>query len=206
MQKLSNQSKFSKYIILFTTSTALSLSACKKTENAASEYDEESNISIDIDEDGVAIEASGDFTDDNRSASSSTSTSSSSSKNGKFSLNADGFNLDIDIPQSFIKKSKSNDGLYPGSEIRNVNVNTHSNNDNGKSYERAEVRLEFTAPDNSNKVANWFVKKFKEEGGTAKRNGNTVSGQTDEGKDYNLTLNPNGNRTNGVLHITGIDE
>lgn len=161
---------------------ALTLSGCKQVEDAGSE-------------------------DDTASESSSTSSSSasvSSSSDGEdsvaFSINTDGFSVDVDVPIDDITTDNANgraEGLYPGSKVTGINI--ESNNQNGKS--QSQVAIRFTAAASKETVADWFMVQMPEQGGTAARKGNIISGTTDDGEPYVLTLNEAGDSTKGVLKI-----
>lgn len=168
-------------MIIALSASLLFITACSNTNQ---ESEEEIEIKIDLD-DGT------------------NESSASSVKDGKFSLKANGIDINIDIPQSIIEKSNRSDDLYPGSKILGVDINSSSNNNDGSSEAKAVVNLKFFAPDEPKKVAQYFADKFKDEGGSASLRGTSVSGKTKDGQDYKLTLNPDGNGSRGVLAITG---
>lgn len=132
-------------------------------------------------------------------SSSSSSSSSNTSDDGKFSLNVNGTDLSLVVPNAVINAAQNNNDLYPGAKITGVNVNANSNGNNGSSV----VDINFTAPDEPNTVAEYFVKKFKDEGGSATQSGSTVTGKTKEKQDYTLTISPNGNGSRGRLSVNG---
>lgn len=134
---------------------------------------------------------------------SSSASSSSSTSDGKFSLKADGVDINIDLPQSIIEKSQKSDDLYPGSKILGVDIESSSKSNNGASKGKAIVNLKFFAPDEPAKVAQYFADKFKKEGGSATLSGTNVAGKTKDGQDYKLTLDADGDGSKGLLAITG---
>ena len=168
---------------------ALSLSSCTNAKNEDGN-DIEKDVELEIDLSGG---------DDSSSGSSSSSSTSSSAGNGKLSLKSDGINIDIDIPKAALEKGRNSDDLYPGSKITGVNVTSNS----ADLKNSGVVNIKFTAPDSPEKVAEWFAKKFEDEGGSASRDGTNVSGQTGDEQDYDLSVNANGNGSNGVLVIKG---
>ncbi len=195
-------------VIIAALATVLAISACNKVDE---ETEEELAIEIDLD-DGTSVStstsnssngSSTSISSNNGNSSSSSSSSTSSSSDGKFSLKANGVDINIDIPKSIIEKSNRSDDLYPGSKIRGVNVNSQTQNNNGNSSGKGQVEIKFFAPDKPATVADWFVKKFEKEGGSAKRTGTNVSGKTDDGKDYNLTVTSDGEGSSAVLAFSG---
>ncbi len=123
------------------------------------------------------------------------------SEDGKtnISINADGFKLDLDIPDLNIDaRTDKSDKIYPGSKITGLNVNANRKNGKGD----AEVELRFTSPAGSEEVATWFADKMRKDGGTATISGNTVTGTSDEGKAFTLRLDGDGDTTKGTLNLT----
>ena len=165
-------------MIIALSASLLFITACSNTNQ---ESEEEIEIKIDLD-DGT------------------NESSASSVKDGKFSLKANGIDINIDIPQSIIEKSNRSDDLYPGSKIRAINVNAQGDD---KTSGKGQVEITFFAPDTPKKVAQYFANKFKDEGGSASLSGTNVSGKTKDGQDYKLSLKPDGNGSKGVLAITG---
>ncbi len=171
----------------------ISLSACTKENENTDTVEEDVELEILLDDDGGSKTSVNISTDGKAS--------NTSIADGKFSLKADGVDINIDLPKALLEKSNRSDDLYPGSKILGVDIN--SSNDNSSSETKAVVNLKFFAPDEPKKVAQYFANKFKDEGGSASLNGTNVSGKTKDGQDYKLSLNPDGNGSKGVLAITG---
>ncbi len=115
------------------------------------------------------------------------------------SINAEGFNLDLDIPDLDIDaRTDKSDKIYPGSKITGLDINANKKNGKGD----AEIELRFTSPAGSDTVATWFADKMREDGGTATVSGDTVTGTNDEGKPFTLTLSGDGDSTRGTLNLT----
>ncbi|MEO1045512.1 MAG: hypothetical protein AAFX04_08750 [Pseudomonadota bacterium] len=144
-----------------------------------------------------------------RSHGTSAASASASSKDGKeeslsFSIDTDGFSMDIDLPIDEITTDDANgraEGLYPGSRVNGINIDSNSNNGASQSV----VSIRFTAPADADSVADWFVSKMSEDGATARRNGNRIIGKTNDGEDYTITLEPSGDSTRGELRILSGD-
>lgn len=189
--------------ILTASATILALSACKPANDQSSE-DIELDISTGDTPDTPDVPAPPNGRDTNSgSASSSSSSASTAQADGKFSLKINGTEINVDLPKNILKDGAKSDDLYPGARITGVNVSSNNNNDNGTSSSSSLVNMTFTAPDAPDQVANYFVKKFKDEGGTASRQGTTVSGKTGDNQDYILKLTPNGRGSNASLSVTG---
>lgn len=188
----------------------LSLSACQKADqDSAEDENVELNISLgDGNSTSVSTSTNADGTtstsvNSSNSNGTSSSSASSSSGDGKFSLKGNGFDINIDIPQSIIEKSGNSDDLYPGAVVTNVDISSNSSSNNGNSSSNGAVNLKFFAPDEPAKVAQYFADKFKKEGGSATLSGTNVAGKTKDGQDYKLTLDADGDGSKGLLAITG---
>lgn len=183
-------------MVIALSASLLFFTACSRTDQ---ESEEEVEINIDLD-DGTNESTDTLGNSRNSDAVNIPESSASSVKDGKFSLKANGIDINIDIPQSIIEKSNRSDDLYPGSKIRAINVNAQGDD---KTSGKGQVEITFFAPDEPKKVAQYFTNKFKDEGGSASLSGTSVSGKTKDGQDYKLTLNSDGNGSKGVLAITG---
>ncbi len=190
---------------------SLSLMGCASEDDAADKTGEDVELEISLGDGENSSTSVSTSTVNGKSTTSvstsngnsSSASSSSSTSDGKFSLKADGVDINIDLPQSLLKKSQQSDDLYPGSKILGVDINSESKNNNGSSDSKAVVYLKFFAPDEPQKVAQYFADKFKDEGGSASLSGTSVSGKTKDGQDYKLTLDADGNGSRGLLKITG---
>ncbi|MEM1132903.1 MAG: hypothetical protein AAGH53_08205 [Pseudomonadota bacterium] len=121
-------------------------------------------------------------------------------ENVNFSIEADGFSMDLDLPIDAISTEDANgraEGLYPGSKVTGIAIESDSDGDGSQS----QVAIKFTAPAGKEEVADWFLTQIPEDGGTAERKGAGVSGTTDDGQAYTLTLDESGAKTKGVLRV-----
>lgn len=175
--------------LIFIMMPIIALSACTKKD----EVKEDVELEISLDDEKGSKTSVNISTDGH--------VSKASQADGKFSLKADGIDINIDLPKALLDKSNSSDDLYPGSKILGVDIN--STNNNGSSSSKSVVNMKFFAPAEPKKVAQYFANKFKDEGGSASLNGTSVSGKTQDGQDYKITLNPDGKGSKGVLKIIG---
>ena len=189
--------RFSPILILLGLS--LSLAACKKAgENTGQPSDTDTQISVNFDDGGDTASSTARETtaSDNGTGSSSVSGDGAGSN---ITVNADGLKMNVRIPQFDINPiSGKSKGLYPGSKITGLNVNSDSVEGGGSS----KVILRFTSPASPEKVADWFAAKFRKDGALAALSGNTLTGTTEDGDPFILTLRPDGQQTRGVMNIT----
>lgn len=188
-------------IILTASAAILALSACKPSDNQSGEDDVEMDIKIDTPD--TPTPPNTPDSSSNSASSSSNSSTVTTNGNSKFALKINGTEINVNLPKDVLNDGAKSDDLYPGAKITGINVSSNNDNDNGNRSSSSLVNMEFTAPDAPDKVANYFVKKFKDEGGTASRQGTTVSGKTEDGQDYILKLTPNGSGSNALLSVTG---
>ena len=107
-------------------------------------------------------------------------------KDGKIAIDAPGFKGAFDLPS--IKLDAGNfdlDGvkLPPGSVISAMNIQGGDGNNGG-------LTLRFRSPQDVTAVRDWFAPKLKDAGYVLTNTGNVLSGKTDEGKAFSLTLTP----------------
>ncbi len=103
---------------------------------------------------------------------------------GKFSIKADGFALDVDLPSITLDSDDfdmNNVTLYPGSKVTGLNIED-TEGSGGK------VTMSFTAPLGVEKLTDWYETKMKEEDFTVTRSMAGLSGKTDEGDPFSLQL------------------
>jgi len=182
-------------------SLMLTLCACKQVD-----AEDENSISIETDgeERSISISTSGDKDSSASAASTSISTSTDGNDAVALSISKDGFNLDIDVPIDDLLTEHGageSDGLYPGSNVTNVNINSDSNN----GVTNNNVRIDFVSPADKDAVADWMMKHIREDGGTAKRSGDTIQASNDDGKSFTVKLATAGQKTKGRMVITDID-
>lgn len=173
-------------LIALVATSAMTLSACKPAEDDAARHS--------------AAQQQDDAATSSTSSSASSSSTANTHNGVSFSLNTDGFSMDLDLPLDKLDMENAmadGEGLYPGSRVTGVNVDTNS--ENGKT--RTIVSVGFTAPADKDTVAKWFVKNAPVKGGTAKPVGDKIIGRTGDGQDYVLTLSGNANSTNGQMKV-----
>lgn len=155
------------------------LSACSRSE------DGESSVSIDL---------SGDSTEDSEKI-----TFGGEGKDSKFSIKADGFSMDVDLPEITLDSDDfdlNNVTLYPGSKITNFNIEDQKG-------EGGKVTVSFVVPTDIGSASDWFESKMTEEKFEVTRDGNNLSGSTDEGDPFSLDLEEeSAEETSGTLQFT----
>ncbi len=185
-------------------SLTLAVGACKKVET---EDDNEIVLTTNDTQDGetrktVVITKSKDGSSSSSSSSSSSISSSNGDESVSMSFNSDGFNLDIDVPfnewTTDAKADGSSDGLYPGSQVTNVSVNT--NTVDGETI--GNVRIDYSAPADPDTVAKWTMNHITKKGGTAKRKGNVITATDEDGDTFTITLKPDGKATKGRMVVS----
>ncbi len=159
---------------------ALSLAACSKAPTDEADSEDKS----------VSINIGGDSDD--------ASVSESGKDSASLSIDADGFKMDIEIPDIEIDTGNdADDTLYPGSKITGMNVDANSKNGN----DNADVELRFISPASPDAVAEHMAERIRKEGGKASVSGNSITGTTDDGNPFTVTLEGSGNETKGVMNI-----
>ncbi len=161
----------------------LTLSACSGSETQ--QGDDGFEMSIDVDGEGGdkanSIKIGGNGED------------------SKFSIKTDGFSMDVDLPQISIDSDDfdlNNVSLYPGSKVTGLNVED-------KDGEGGKVILNFDAPTSTNELVSWFEQKMTDENFVVEKDGNTLSGKTDEGDPFSLELTEKGaDETSGKLEFS----
>ena len=119
-----------------------------------------------------------------------------SSANGAVRASASGIDIDGD--------DFDIDGvdLYPGSHIRAMNVDAV----NKGGAKISTVKASFESPTDAKTLADWFDAEMKKEKFTFTRSGYTLSGTTDDGDAFTLTISDlGGGKANGHVVITDKD-
>ncbi len=145
----------------------LLLSACTNTADADGEG---SSISIDL--------------SDNDTPDSEKVEIGNGEENGKFSIKADGFALDVDLPSVTLDSDDfdmNNVTLYPGSKVTGLNIED-------KDGAGGKVTMSFTAPIGAEKLTDWYETKMKEDKFTVARSQTGLSGKTEDGDAFTLQL------------------
>lgn len=130
-----------------------------------------------------------------REGQSATATTTSSA-NGAVRASASGIDIDGD--------DFDIDGvdLYPGSHIRAMNVDAV--NKGGSKI--STVKASFESPTDAKTLADWFDAEMKKEKFTFTRSGYTLTGTTDDGDAFTLTISDlGGGKANGHVVITDKD-
>ena len=83
--------------------------------------------------------------------------------------------------------------LYPGSEIRDVNVDASGGAD-------GKVSVNFTSPASPAKVRDWFQQQFAAHDTDVQREGNALIGQVED-KPFRIELAPDGDTASGRVTI-----
>lgn len=157
----------------------LVLSACSKSE------DEGSSISIDLSdesaEESEKIKIGG------------------TGEDSKFSIKADGFSMDVNLPEI---KLDSDDfdlnkvPLYPGSKITNFDIEDQKG-------EGGKVTISFVSPTDADTLSEWFETKMTDEQFEVTKDGNNLSGKTDDEDPFSLELSEvSADETNGKLEFS----
>ncbi len=103
---------------------------------------------------------------------------------GKFSIKADGFSMDIDLPSITLDADDLdlNDvKLYPGSRITNFKIEDVDGS-GGK------VVLDFVAPVDQQGLSDWFAEQMAAEKYELEKDGANLSGTSSDGDPFSLTL------------------
>ena len=146
----------------------IAVSACSKAEDDSG-TDEGVEFSVDLgDEDSKAdkIKIGGD------------------GEEGKLSIKADGFSMDIDLPSIKLDSDDfdlNNVSLYPGTKVTGLDVED-------KDGKGGNVTLSFVAPTDTKTLTSWFEEKMKAESFEVAKSSNGLSGKTDEGDPFDLKL------------------
>ncbi|QTD56944.1 hypothetical protein [Parasphingorhabdus cellanae] len=165
----------------------LTLSACSVSDEGANEGQGDDGFEMSIDLDGEA----GDKADSIKIGGSDEDT--------KFSIKTDGFSMDVDLPQISLDSDDidlNNVALYPGTKVTALNVED-------KDGQSGKFILRFDAPTGADNLTSWFEQKMAEKNFTVAKDGNTLSGKTDEGDPFLLELTAAGSdRTTGKLEFS----
>jgi len=155
-----------KYLILI-AALPLALSACSKAEEG-----EGREISIDLSDKDGASEDKIQFGGDGDGEAST------------FSIKADGFSMDVDLPSITLDSDDfdmNNVPLYPGSKVTAFNVED-------KDGAGGKVTVAFVSPVDVSELSTWFETKMTEQKFEVTKDGNNLSGKTDEGDPFSLML------------------
>ncbi|MEP3226073.1 MAG: hypothetical protein ABJO01_08865 [Parasphingorhabdus sp.] len=156
-----------KYLIGL-AAASMAVSACSGSDNSS-------------EDDGFAISFNSDGESDGESADIEIS---GDGEDSKFSLKTDGFSMDIDLPKMSFDSDDfdlNNVSLYPGSKVTGLNV--EDNDGNG-----GKVSLSFKAPTSFDTLVSWYEEKMSDQNFIFEKDGNILSGKTDDGDPFILEL------------------
>lgn len=179
----------SKSVLFLATATLLALAACSDSKVETEKADTGSKVSIAIDSKGET-ETRTDVT------------VNADTDTGKFELKLPGgIEAKVNLPEGIGEHGKfdiDGVGLYPGAKVRGVNVNASDTKDS----KQAVVKISFSAPADAAAVADWYQQQFDAKQKTVKRNGETLSGTTDDGDAFTIALDAAGTgASKGLLTI-----
>lgn len=109
---------------------------------------------------------------------------SEQSDKGKFSIKAEGFNLDLDIPKIALENSNvdiNGLGLYPDATVNGITIDTAKENSS-----KNRVKIGFSTPDTADRVLTWYNAKMKQRGYAPVRGDNRLSGTNEDGEDVEI--------------------
>jgi ABC-type glycerol-3-phosphate transport system substrate-binding protein len=154
----------------------LALAACSDSKVETAKPDKEVEISVNADGDSAAEEGSVNIDVD--------------STTGKFDLKMPGgIEANVTVPGGMIDKTDfdiDGVGLYPGAKVGAVNVKALTGK--GDASGSATVKIGFSAPADAAAVADWYQQQFEAKKIAVTRKGETLSGKTQDGEDFTLTL------------------
>ena len=117
---------------------------------------------------------------------------------GKFSIKADGFSMDMDLPSITLDADDldlNNVELYPGSKITNFKIQD-VDGDGGK------VILDFVAPTDEETLSTWFEEQMAAGDYKFEKDGNNLSGTSEDGDPFTLNLSQkSADETAGTLEL-----
>lgn len=90
-------------------------------------------------------------------------------------------------------------GLYPGAKAQDMQVRVLQ--DRASDGSRALITMAFSSPDSPDKVADWYMKSFEEADVTVTRTQNQLSGTSQDGNRFTITIEPIGKASRGVVRV-----
>lgn len=127
----------------------------------------------------------------------------SADENGSMAIKLPGFEGKIKLPPLQIKAEDfevNGVKLYPQSRIVTMDVNARDDGKDNK--DQGTVRLAFESPARLETVRHWFQDQMAKHSFHVQQSGTGLSGTTDEGDPFTLTLTPGeGERTKGTLRV-----
>ena len=118
-------------------------------------------------------------------------------KDGKVSIDAPGFKMDVNLPKIQLDAGDFDINgveLPAGSKITSMNIAGNDEKDGA-------LKVNFTSPVGTAAVREWFQGKLAAEGFKLTASGDNLTGTTDEGKAFSLTTKANGAASESVLSV-----
>lgn len=173
--------------LLIATAALLALAACGKKEADAPKADASASAGWNADSDNkqVVIEADSDT--------------------GKLAMQLPGgIEADLKLPPAMAAKMAGESkfdidgvGTYPGATVKTMKVQATEKG----ADKRAVVDISFAAPDAPAKVADWYEKAFADKGRSVTRAGDVLTGTTEDGNPFTLTISPAATGSTGQIRI-----
>lgn len=173
--------------LLIATAALLTLAACGKKEEEAPKAEATATAGWDADSDSKQVEIEVD------------------SDTGKLAMKLPGgIEGNLKLPPAMAARMAGDSdfdidgvGAYPGATMRSMKVQATEKADD----KRAVIDIGFAAPDAPTKVADWYEKAFADKGRTVTRAGDTLTGTTEDGNPFTLTISPAATGSTGQLRI-----
>ncbi len=157
----------------------------------------DSDAKAGADDKGAKVSISVD-SDDDKSGTDGKVAISGDSDSGKFELKLPGgIDARVSVPAGMGDKTHfdiDGVGLYPGAKVKSVNVNAGGD-------AAPKVVIGFAAPGDAAAVADWYQQQFEAKKVAATRQGDTLSGKTEDGDDFTLALTAASPGAHGQLTI-----
>lgn len=106
----------------------------------------------------------------------------------------------VNLPASMLSGTKFDiDGvnLYPGAAVNSVNVDAHDRKEGKPSV----VTFGFRAPADPAAVADWYQQQFEKRTKAVTREGDTISGTTEDGDSFSIAMVPGKGGATGTIRI-----
>jgi hypothetical protein len=180
--------------VMLAGAALLAFAACSesKVQSADEKTGKQVDISINTSDDGDATARAEAVTIDG------------DSDTGKYAVKLPGgIEANVKLPGDMLNETHfdiDGVGLYPGAKVGSVNVKALT----GKGEHEATVKIGFSAPADAAAVADWYQQQFEAKKVAVTRNGETLTGKTEDGDDFTLALVPAATGTSkGELTILG---
>lgn len=125
---------------------------------------------------------------------------------GNLKIDTGGFKADVKLPKLDIKADDFDMNgvkLYPGSTITNLNILGQPGAGEGEKAD-GKVSVSFSSPATPVTVRDWLKSRLGQAGFTVTTAGNGLTGKTNDGKPFALTLSEDGaGKSKGVIDMGG---